>query len=94
MLLLPSASELLQTLVRNQVVNSLLELINLKHTNDGNKVLRESRTKKDKYDFKTIKSLLRSKINQFSCTTDKYGLLNIKTRRQIPNSVSCLMLSK
>ena len=38
--------------VRNQLVNSLLELTDLKHVTDGNKELRQRQTEKDKYDFK------------------------------------------
>ena len=69
--------------VRNQLVNSLLELIDLKHTTDANKELQQkkARRKKNKYDFKNIKSLLRSTSNPFSCATDKYVLFNIKTGR-------------
>ena len=44
--------------VRNQLVNSVLELINLKHTTDASNELRQSWTEKEKYDFKNVKSLL------------------------------------
>ena len=66
--------------MRNQLVNSLLKLVDLKRTTDGNKELRQSRTEKDKYDLETIKLLLRSTLNTLSCTTDKSGesyLLNV-----------------
>ena len=78
--------------VRNQQVNSLLKLIDVKYTTDANKELRQSSTEKDKYDFKNVKSLIRSTLNPFSCTTEKYVLFNIKTGRQIPKSgESCLL---
>ena len=40
--------------MRNQLVNTLLELVELKHTTDGNKEFRKSRTEKDKYDSENI----------------------------------------
>ena len=63
--------------MRNQFVNSLLELVDLKYTTDGNKKLTQSQTEKNKYDLENIKSLLRSTLNPFSCTTNKYVLFNI-----------------
>ena len=63
--------------VRNQLVNSLLELVDLKYTTDGNKKLTQSQTGKNKYDLENIKSLLRSTLNPFSCTTNEYVLFNI-----------------
>ena len=63
--------------VRNQLVNSLLDLVDSKYTTDGNKKLRQSQTEKNKYDLENIKSLLRSTLNPFSCKTDKYVLFNI-----------------
>ena len=73
--------------IQNQLVNSLLELVGLKYTTNGNKELRQSRTKKDKYDLENIKSLLRS------TTTDKCVLLNIKTGKQIPKSGENFLLN-
>ena len=46
-------------------------MVDLKHTSDGNKELRQSQTEKGKDDFENIKSLLRSTLNPFNCTTDK-----------------------
>ena len=63
--------------VRNQLVNSLLELVDLKYTTDCNKKLRQSQTEKNKCDLENIKSLLQSTLNPFSCKTDKYVLFNI-----------------
>ena len=72
--------------MRNKLVNSLLELVDLKHTTDGNKELRQTRTIKDKYDMENIKLLLRSTLKPFNCTTKKCVLFNIKAGRQIPKS--------
>ena len=63
--------------VRNQLVNSLLDLVDSKYTTDGNKKLRQSQTEKNKCDLENIKSLLQSTLNPFSCKTDKYVLFNI-----------------
>ena len=63
--------------VTNHLVNPLLKLADLKHTTDANKEWRQSRTEKDMYDLESIKLLLRSTFNPFSCTTDKYALFNI-----------------
>ena len=63
----------------------ILELVVLKHTTDGNKELQQSRMEKDKYDLENIKSLLRSTLNLFNCTTGKCVLFNIETGREIPS---------
>ena len=57
--------------IRNCLINVLLEMVDLKHTSDGNKELRQSQTEKGKDDFENIKSLLWSTLNPFNCTTDK-----------------------
>ena len=79
--------------MRNKLVNSLLELVDLRYITDGNKELRQSRTEKDKYDLENIKSLLRSTLNPFNCTTEKCVLFNIKTGRQIPKSGDSYLLN-
>ena len=78
--------------MRNQLANFSLELVDLKHTIDGNKELRQRRTEKDKYNLENIKSLLRSTLNPFNCITDKCVLFNIKTGRQIPKSGESYLL--
>ena len=89
MLLVPSTGGFLQT----HSVNSLLELVDLKHTTDGNKELRQSWEKKTNRDLENIKSLLRSTLNPFSCASNKYVLFNIKTGRQIPKSGESYLLN-
>ena len=79
--------------MRNQLVNSLLKLVDLNHITDGNKELRQSQMGKDKCDLESIKLLLRSTLNPFSCTTNKYVLFNIKTGRQIPKSGESYLLN-
>ena len=49
--------------------------------------------KKTNMILKIIFLLLRSTLNLFSCTTDKYVLLNIKTGRQISKSVESYLLN-
>ena len=79
--------------MRNKLVNSLLELVDLNHITDCNKELRQTRTEKDKHDLENIKSLLPPTLNPFSCTTAKYVLFNIKTGRQIPKSGESYLLN-
>ena len=79
--------------MRNQLANFSLELADLKHTTDGNKELRQRQTEKDKYNLENIKSLFRSMLNPFSCTTDKCALFNIKTGMQIPRSGESFLLN-
>ena len=50
--------------MRNQLVNSLLELVYLIHATDGSKELRQSRTEKDKYVLENINSLIHVKSIQ------------------------------
>ena len=57
------------------------------------KELRQRQTEKDKYNLENIKSLLRSMLNPFSCTTDKCVLFNIKTGQQIPRLGESFLLN-
>ena len=62
--------------MKNQLVNSLLELVDLKHTIDGSKESRQSRIETEKYDLENTTSLLRLTLNLFCCRTDKNVLFN------------------
>ena len=79
--------------MKNQLLNSLLQFADLKHTTDGNKELRQSRTEKDRYDLEYIKSIPPSTLTPFSCTTDKHVLFNVKTRRTTPKSSESFLLN-
>lgn len=79
--------------MRSQIVNSLLEVADLKSYNSDNKELNKPRMERDKKDLEKIKEYICSTTNPFQKGVQKDVLFNLKTGKQASSNTEHYLLN-
>ena len=79
--------------MRSQIVNSLLEVTDLKSYNSDNKELNKPRMERDNKDVDKIKEFICATTNPFKKGINKDALFNLKMGEQASESTETFLLS-
>ena len=79
--------------MRSQIVNSLLEVADLKSYNSDNKELNKPRMERDKKVVEKIKEYICSTTNPFKKSVHKDVLFNLKTGKQASDNTEGFLLN-